>query len=174
MSRIDIKNPYIDMQYTHDLADYRSVDLSYEKGAERGSIYEFLLMNKDKFRYALYMMNTSLLPFYRQQEYRVTYIVTPDEYIPDELKEMITNLDKTDIINLIKYNTINKPMDLRYVQSTTINYMPSQYKNETFFISSNHGNWMLNNQAQIKEQIKLPTSTVLISDKLIFPSVFGL
>ncbi len=174
MSRIDIKNPYLDMQYTYDLADLRSVDLVYEKGADAGSIYDFLLLNKDKFQYALYMMNTGLLPFYRQHNYHVTYIVTPDEYLDNDMKEMITNLSKIDMINLIKYNTLFKPLDLRYVQKTTINYIPSMYRNETFFLSSNNGNFLLNNQAQVLEQIRLPTSTVLIVNKLMFPSVFGI
>ena len=174
MSRIDFRNPYLDMQYTYDLADLRSVDYSYEKGAEHGSIYEFLLQNKDKFRYALYMMNTGLLPFYRQREYWVTYFVTPDDRLPDEIKEMIVNLGKADIINLIKYNTVTKALDLKYMQSTTINYLPTQYKNDTVILSSNGGNFLLNNQAQIVEQIRLPTSTILITDGLVFPTVFGL
>ncbi len=174
MSRIDIKNPYLDMQYTYDLADLRSVDRVYESGADEGSIYDFLLMNKDKFQYALYMMNSGLLPFYRQHNYHVTYIVVPDEHLNDEMKDMITNLNKIDMINLIKYNTLFKPLDLRYIQNTSINYIPSMYRNETFFLSSNNGNFLLNNHAQVLEQIRLPTSTVLVVDKVMFPSVFGI
>ncbi len=174
MSRIDIKNPYLDMQYTYDLADLRSVELNYEKDADKASIYKFILDNKDKFRYFLYMLNTSLLDPYKRDEYRVTFIAVPDECLPAEMKEMITNLDKTEIVNLLKYNTINKSLDLRYIQATNINYVPSMFKNETFFFSGNQGNIMLNNKAVVLEQIKLPSSTVLVVDRLVFPSNLSL
>ena len=174
MSRIDIKNPYLDMQYTYDLADLRSVDMSYEKDAEKGSIYKFILDNKDKFRYFLYMLNTCLLKFYKLDEYKVTFIAVPDEHLTDDIKEMITNMDKNEIVDLIKYNTINKSLDLRYIQSTNINYLPSMYLNQTMFFSGNNGNMMLNNKAVILEQIKLPYSTVLVADRLIFPDMLGL
>jgi hypothetical protein len=174
MSRIDIKNPYLDMQYTYDLADLRSVDMSYEKDAEKASIYRFILDNKDKFRYFLYMLNTSLLKFYKQDEYRVTFIAVPDDKLPDEIKEMITNMDKNEILDLIKYNTIPKSLDLRYIQSTNINYLPTMYLNQTVFFSNNNGNVMLNNKAVITDQVKLPYSTVLIADRLSFPPLLGL
>ena len=174
MSRIDIKNPYLDMQYTYDLADLRSVDMSYEKDAEKASIYRFILDNKDKFKYFLYMLNTSLLKFYKQDEYRVTFIAVPDDKLPDEIKEMITNMDKNEILDLIKYNTIPKSLDLRYIQSTNINYLPTMYLNQTVFFSNNNGNVMLNNKAVITDQVKLPYSTVLIADRLSFPPLLGL
>lgn len=174
MSRIDIKNPYLDMQFTYDLADLRSVEREYEKGAEANSIYDFLLLNKDRFQYALYMLNTAKLPFYRQNDYWATYMVTPDEYLNDDMKELITNLSKLEMVNLVKYNTTTKALDLRYIQNTSVSYQPSQYRNETFFFSSNNGNFLVNNQAQVKEQIRLPKATILIVDRLVFPSVFGI
>ncbi len=174
MSRIDIKNPYLDMQYTYDLADLRSVEREYEKGAEHNSIYDFLLLNKDRFEYALYMLNTAKLPFYRQNDYWVTYLVTPDEFLNDQMKEMITNLSKLEIVNLVKYNTISKALDLNYIQNMSVSYQPSLYRNETFFFSSNNGNFLVNNQARVHEQIRLPKATILIVDKVVFPSVFGI
>ena len=174
MSRIDIKNPYLDMQYTYDLADLRSVGTTYEKDAEKASIYKFVYDNREKFQYFLYMLNTSLLQFYKQDEYRVTFIVVPDENLPDEIKEMITNMDKNEILDLIKYNTIPKSLDLRYIQSTNINYVPTAYLNQTVFFSNNNGNVMLNNKAVIMDQVKLPYSTVLVADRLSFPPLLGI